>query len=284
MIVVKTKQELQQALKPFHLPTHSIGFVPTMGALHEGHVSLMEAANANHSIVVVSIFVNPLQFGPNEDFETYPRQLEADQKVAREAGCDILFCPSVEDIYPDGFPQIVHVQQGANVMCGKSRPGHFDGVATVVLKLFSLIRPEAAYFGKKDAQQLAIIKQLVNEFFMPIKVVGCKTVREEDGLARSSRNVHLTKAERQYAPLLYKALQRAKASNNRNVPELIELVRVSLAQIPSGSIDYIEAYEYPSLKQVEVATGRIILALAYQFSHARLIDHVQIDFSNRGEA
>ncbi|GAF24194.1 MULTISPECIES: pantoate--beta-alanine ligase [Shouchella] len=283
MLVVTTIKELQQVLSPYRSDNQTIGFVPTMGALHAGHQSLFSVARDHHDVVVVSIFVNPLQFGPGEDYETYPRQQALDEQVARESGCDVLFCPTVGEMYPDGFPQVVHVKQGADVMCGRSRPGHFDGVATVVLKLFSVVQPNEAFFGEKDAQQLAIIKQLVKEFFLPITVTGCPTVREEDGLARSSRNVYLTAEERRYAPLLYKALQKAQASGKRDPSILVADVKATLASIPVGEIDYVEAYEYPSLKKVNEANALIIVAFAYQFKKARLIDHIVMDFNNRGE-
>ncbi|KQL51862.1 MULTISPECIES: pantoate--beta-alanine ligase [Bacillaceae] len=280
MLVVTTIKELTQVLAPYRSTNQTIGFVPTMGALHAGHQSLFSAARERHDVVVVSIFVNPLQFGPGEDYETYPRQQSLDEQVAKESGCDVLFCPTVKEMYPSGYPQVVHVKQGADVMCGRSRPGHFDGVATVVLKLFSLIQPNEAFFGEKDAQQLAIIKQLVKEFFLPIIVTGCPTVREEDGLAKSSRNVNLTAEERRYAPVLYKALQKAKASRKRDTSVLVSDVLATLTSIPVGEIDYVEAYEYPSLKKVNEANALVIVALAYQFQKARLIDHIVIDFNN----
>ncbi|WP_078391136.1 pantoate--beta-alanine ligase [Shouchella patagoniensis] len=286
MIVAKDVKQLDEALHEARLKNKTIGLVPTMGALHQGHLSLMEQAKKTCDILVVSIFVNPTQFGPGEDFESYPRQLEVDSKLAAEANCDVLFCPAEEVMYPDGPTQLVHVRQGADVLCGARRPGHFDGVATVVLKLLSLVGPHKAFFGQKDAQQLAIIKQLTKEFFLPVSIIGCPTVREEDGLAKSSRNVYLTPQERAMAPTLYNALQSAAQSGERQLKKLVSMVENELSILPIGSIDYVEAYEYPSLKSVDYVEGTVILAVAYQFSKARLIDHILIEFTNRnrGEA
>ena len=286
MIVAKDVKQLDEALYEARLKNKTIGLVPTMGALHQGHLSLMEQAKKTCDVLVVSIFVNPTQFGPGEDFESYPRQLEVDSELAAEANCDVLFCPAEKVMYPDGPTQLVHVRQGADVLCGASRPGHFDGVATVVLKLLSLVGPHKAFFGQKDAQQLAIIKQLTKEFFLPVSIIGCPTIREEDGLAKSSRNVYLTTQERAIAPTLYKALQRAAQSGERQLKKLVSMVENELSILPVGSIDYVEAYEYPSLKSVDYVEGTVILAVAYQFSKARLIDHILIEFTNRnrGEA
>ncbi|GIN11009.1 pantothenate synthetase [Shouchella clausii] len=281
MIEVGTTAQLQKVLQDAREQGKTIGFVPTMGALHGGHQSLVRACTQTCDLVVVSIYVNPLQFGPHEDYHEYPRQLEKDRALAEEAGCDVLFCPTDDEMYPDGYTQTVHVKQGANVLCGKSRPGHFDGVATVVLKLFMLVQPDFAFFGEKDAQQVAIIKQLVKEFFLSVTIVACPTVREDDGLAKSSRNANLTPIERQVAPKLYAALRDAAKLPTSQLSDLVQQVRQHLAALPLGSIDYVEAYEYPSLKKVEQSDGVVILALAYQFSKARLIDHILIDMNNR---
>lgn len=283
MISVSEIKTFHQALGPIRDANKTIGFVATMGALHEGHQSLMKQAKQSCDILVVSIFVNPLQFGPDEDFDTYPRQLEVDQKIAESAGCDVLFHPTEAEMYPDGPTQMIHVKQGAHVLCGRSRTGHFDGVATVVLKLLSIIRPHKAFFGQKDAQQLAILKQLKNEFFLPVEIVGCPTVREEDGLAKSSRNTRLTDNERELAPKLYQALENAALLKVNDVKELVRFVENELQAIPTGTIDYVEAYEYPTLKPIDYPKGTVILALAYHFSNARLIDHILINYS-RGEA
>ncbi len=236
MIVAKDVKQLDKALSVARSKNKTIGLVPTMGALHQGHLSLMEQAKKTCDIVVVSIFVNPTQFGPGEDFESYPRQLEVDSRLASEAGCDVLFCPTEEIMYPDGPTQLIHVRQGADVLCGKSRPGHFDGVATVVLKLLSLVGPHKAFFGQKDAQQLAIIKQLTKEFFLPVSIIGCPTIREEDGLAKSSRNVNLTPEERAFAPMLYKTLQNAANSGERQIKKLVNMVENELSLLPVGRL------------------------------------------------
>ncbi|SDB91136.1 pantoate--beta-alanine ligase [Shouchella lonarensis] len=284
MIVAKTIAALTSALAPYREQGKTIGFVPTMGALHEGHVSLIEAARQKSDVVVLSIFVNRLQFGPGEDFDAYPRNVAHDCDIAKQAGCDVVFAPAEAELYPETPMHIVTVREGADVLCGKSRPGHFDGVATIVLKLFGVVQPTYAFFGEKDAQQVAIISQLIREFYLPITLVVCPTVRETDGLARSSRNTYLTAEERALAPVLYEALQAAKQcvqQGERDVATLVQIIRTRLAQLPLGEIDYVEAYTYPSLKRVVIGKDKMILALAYRFPSARLIDHIQLDFANR---
>ncbi|WP_059105190.1 pantoate--beta-alanine ligase [Shouchella shacheensis] len=289
MMIVRTRAELERALSSIREKGASIGLVPTMGALHEGHLSLIKKAKAENEFVAISIFVNPLQFAPEEDFDSYPRDFERDRVLAERAGCDLIFHPSVEEMYPSEPMQIVHVQKGAGVLCGKSRPGHFDGVATVVLKLFGLFRPTRAYFGQKDAQQVAIITQLVREFYVPIEVVAAPTVREEDGLARSSRNVRLTPEERAEAPRLSQALQKAKRAvetGEQKRTSLVSIVEEELQQFRHGAIDYVEALSYPELHEQEELSGQAIIALAYQFSKVRLIDHILVEVrtEKRGDA
>ncbi|MCL6588307.1 MAG: pantoate--beta-alanine ligase, partial [Anoxybacillus sp.] len=212
MKMITTIAEMQQTMQTYRMQGKTIGFVPTMGYLHEGHVALMEAARKENDIVVLSIFVNPLQFGPNEDFDRYPRDIARDEKIAKEAGVDVLFYPSVAEMYPHPLRVKVVVTERVDVLCGKSRPGHFDGVATVLTKLFHIVMPTRAYFGMKDAQQVAVVDGLIRDFHFPIELVPVPTVREADGLAKSSRNVYLSEKERKEAPALSAALQKAKAA------------------------------------------------------------------------
>ncbi|MEY8750889.1 pantoate--beta-alanine ligase [Alkalicoccobacillus gibsonii] len=279
MKVIKTIDSLRRDLQLRKADGHCVGFVPTMGALHEGHLSLIHQARDNHEVVVVSVFVNPLQFGEGEDFESYPRDIERDQQLCEEAGVDILFYPSVEEMYPREASVEIRVVQGVDVLCGKSRPGHFDGVATVVLKLLHMVEPNAAYFGQKDAQQVAVIKQMVQTLSMSVQIIACPTVREEDGLAKSSRNVNLNTRERELAPALYstliKAAELAKSGSSRT--ELMEYVAKNLDQLELGTIDYVDALTYPELVASEQLSGTVIIAVAYQFSRARLIDHILVE-------
>lgn len=280
MIVVETKQELRNALKSYQINQQSIGFVPTMGFLHEGHIKLIEEARKANDVVVMSIFVNPLQFGPNEDFESYPRDAERDEAIAKEAGVDVLFRPQVEEMYPEEPSYIVSVRNRVNVLCGRSRNGHFDGVATVLTKLFHLVQPKRAYFGMKDAQQVAVIDGLVEEFHFPIELVPVQTVREEDGLAKSSRNVYLNEKERSEAPVIYKSLKKAEKTiihGERNKQVIIDQVSSLIETESSGIIDYVEILSYPELKEIKVINGKIIIAIAVKFSNARLIDNITVN-------
>jgi len=279
MIVVETKQDLINKLDSYQ-SHQTIGFVPTMGFLHEGHVKLIEEARKANDIVVLSIFVNPLQFGPNEDFESYPRDAERDEAIAKQAGVHVLFRPQVDEMYPEKPSYTVSVRNRVNVLCGKSRNGHFDGVATVLTKLFHLVQPNRAYFGMKDAQQVAVIDGLIKEFHFPIDLVPVSTVREEDGLAKSSRNVYLNKEERSQAPILYKSLKIAEETilnGERNKQAIIEQVSSLIKTETSGIIDYIEILSYPELKELDVINGKIIIALAVKFTNARLIDNITIE-------
>jgi pantoate--beta-alanine ligase len=277
MKVITSSKEIQQFMLAERKAGKTIGFVPTMGYLHEGHLTLAEQARKDCDIVVMSIFVNPLQFGPNEDYERYPRDIERDQQLAKEVGVDYLFIPSVQEMYPYEASVQMTVTKRVNVMCGRSREGHFDGVVTVLTKLFHLIFPHKAYFGLKDAQQVAVVDGLVKDFFFPIEIVPIPTVREEDGLAKSSRNVNLTAQERKEAPALYQSLLKAKKliEQGETRPEIIiNVVRNYLSSQTSGEIDYIELYSYPSLEPIDVIEGTVIIAIAVRFSKARLIDNI----------
>ncbi|MET3318071.1 UNVERIFIED_ORG: pantoate--beta-alanine ligase [Peribacillus simplex] len=271
--------ELQQIIIKEKSNHKSVGYVATMGFLHEGHATLLANARKENDIVVLSIFVNPLQFGPNEDFETYPRDLERDENVAANAGVDYLFYPTVNEMYGEEPSVKVVVQSRTECLCGRQRPGHFDGVATVLTKFFNIILPDRAYFGKKDAQQVAVIDGLIQDFNFPIKLVAVDTVREEDGLAKSSRNVYLLDDERIEAKELYQSLLKAMEAINtgeRNPNTITALVREHVEAHTNGKIDYIEVYQYPELKPIETLSGNIIIAMAVKFKHARLIDNITL--------
>ncbi|CEG22621.1 Pantothenate synthetase [Planococcus massiliensis] len=271
MRTINTITELKEWVRAQKKEGRSIGLIPTMGFLHEGHMSLVEKAKAENDVAVMSIFVNPAQFGPNEDFDRYPRDLERDQQLAASAGTDIIFAPSVEEMYPKESSISFSAGELAEKMCGATRFGHFDGVLKVVTKLFHLTEADRAYFGQKDAQQLAIIESLVSNFNFPIEIRRGETVREEDGLAKSSRNVYLSETERSEAPHLHKALQAGKqAALTGEDPKAA--VSSYLQAHTSGKIDYIEFLSYPAL--ASAVEGEAILALAVQFEKARLIDNL----------
>ncbi|UTR17091.1 pantoate--beta-alanine ligase [Salipaludibacillus sp. LMS25] len=257
----------------------TIGFVPTMGSLHEGHLQLVEKATQQVDVVIMSIFVNPLQFGENEDFDTYPRDLANDLQLAKQHGVHQVFTPTADDMYPNTMSVTMNVQRGADILCGSSRPGHFDGVATVVMKLFNIIEPDVAYFGMKDAQQVAIIKQMVADYHLNVTIVPIPTVREEDGLAMSSRNVNLSHMERQEAPHIYKTLAEAKSKalqgHFKTVAQLEEWVNHTLKKrLVLGKVDYIYFLKFPSLTRPSTIAGSAILATAVHYEKTRLIDNV----------
>ncbi|MGG0858001.1 pantoate--beta-alanine ligase [Bacillus pumilus] len=285
MNVVTHIHELKEWIKHHQEKQHSIGFVPTMGFLHEGHLTLAKEARDQNDVVVMSIFVNPLQFGPNEDFESYPRDMKRDQRLAEEAGVDILFTPDVKEMYPNDPSITMTVQKRTDVLCGKKRPGHFDGVVTVLTKLFHLVVPTNVYFGLKDAQQVAVIDAMIKDFFFDLHLVSVPTVREENGLAKSSRNVYLSEKERQEAPALYRALKKGQSAvekGERDVSRIYQLVEEEILQT-SGEIDYIEIYSYPELEPLQQLAGQVIIAIAVKFSRARLIDNVIFHVPESGE-
>ncbi|MGJ7909396.1 pantoate--beta-alanine ligase [Neobacillus sp. LXY-1] len=280
MNVITTINEMQAELLKQKSQGKSVGFVPTMGFLHEGHLTLLRQARKENDIVVLSIFVNPLQFGPKEDFSTYPRDFERDRALAECEKADYLFFPSVEEMYPTEPSVSVVVKDRTDVLCGKSRPGHFDGVATVITKLFNIMMPSRAYFGKKDAQQVAVIEGLISDFNFPVELIPVDIVREEDGLAKSSRNVNLLPHEREQAVILYKSLQAAKEEiimGERNPARLISFIKEMITNQSDGEVDYVDIYSYPNLKPLEKIKGRIIIALAVKFSKVRLIDNLILD-------
>jgi len=279
MKVITTIKEMQNEVLKHKQLGQSIGFVPTMGFLHEGHLTLISKARKENDIVVLSIFVNPLQFGPKEDFSTYPRDFDRDCALAEGEKVDYLFYPSVDEMYPQEPSVKVVVQERTDVLCGKSRPGHFNGVATVITKLFHIIAPEKAYFGKKDAQQVAVIEGLISDFNFPIQLIPVDIVREEDGLAKSSRNVNLLPEERQQAPVIYRSLENAKRAINdgeNNPVVLTSMIKELITGESNGQIDYVEILSYPQLRPLEKIDGSFIIAVAVKFSKVRLIDNIII--------
>jgi pantoate--beta-alanine ligase len=271
--------ELRLALDSERRVRRSVGFVPTMGYLHEGHMALMVEARRRDDVVVASIFVNPLQFGPSEDVDTYPRDLDRDIDLAAQAGVDLLFVPDVAEMYPEPLLTSIDVPELAGVLEGASRPGHFAGVATVVAKLFNAVGPCRAYFGEKDLQQLTIIRRLVRDLSVPVEVVGCATVRELDGLAMSSRNSYLQPDERAAAPVIYRALQAGKASilaGERDAAAVRDLVGGIVEAEPLAQLDYVAVVDANSLQVPDPLAGNLRLLAAVRFGRARLIDNVGV--------
>jgi pantoate--beta-alanine ligase len=254
-----------------------IGLVPTMGALHEGHASLIRAARQETGLVVVSIFINPIQFGPNEDLNRYPRSLQADLALCTREGVDLVFTPKPQTLYPAGFCTYVEVTGLQDGLCGRSRPGHFRGVTTVVLKLFQIIQPNMAYFGQKDAQQTRIIQQMVRDLNLPVQIRVCPIVREPDGLALSSRNQYLSPEERQSAPVLYRTLMEVRRrieQGERDATKLSRLMSDSITQTAGAVLDYAEIVDANSLEPMGRIQLPVLVALAVKFGSTRLIDNV----------
>ncbi|MFZ8843443.1 pantoate--beta-alanine ligase [Thermoflexus sp.] len=255
------------------------GFVPTMGYLHEGHLSLVRRARAENDRVAVSVFVNPTQFGPHEDYARYPRDLERDLRLLEPLGVDLVFVPSVEEMYPPGFQTWVIVEEVSRPLEGASRPGHFRGVATVVAKLFNILQPDRAYFGQKDAQQTVVIRRMVQDLNIPVEIVICPTVREPDGLAMSSRNTYLNPEERRAATVLFRALQAAKAryeAGERDAERLREAMREVIRAEPLARIDYVSVAHPETLQELERVEGPALLSLAVYIGTTRLIDNLML--------
>ena len=257
----------------------TVGLVPTMGYLHEGHKSLMDAARKGNDKVVVSIFVNPMQFGPTEDLATYPRDLDHDAALCESAGVDLIFHPEAEEMYEKDFCSFVDMTGLTEGLCGKTRPIHFRGVCTVVNKLFNIVTPDHAYFGQKDGQQLAVIKRMVRDLNMDIEIVGCPIVREEDGLAKSSRNTYLSSEERKAALILSKtvALGKELAKTEKDANKVVEAMKKNIETEPLAKIDYVEAVDALSMAPVEKLEGTCMLAMAVYIGKTRLIDNTLIN-------
>lgn len=274
-----TIQGLTASLSPARAAKKMIGFVPTMGNLHEGHLTLVREAKKICDVVVVSIFVNPIQFGAGEDFDSYPRTLEQDSRLLADVGCDIIFAPSVEQMY-GSQPRLTNISVGqiTDDLCGKSRPGHFDGVAVVVTKLFNIVQPDYAFFGQKDYQQLAVIRQLVQDLNIPLEVIGVPIVRAQDGLALSSRNGYLTEEQRATAPKIYQLLKQAERDLHEGKALSAVLVTISDQLTQAGFVvDYVEARQ-PNLQPIEQFTQNLVLFVAAKLGSTRLIDNLQVEY------
>jgi pantoate--beta-alanine ligase len=284
-VVVADVAPLRQVVADARRRGRTIGLVPTMGALHRGHTSLFDLARAETGFVVASIFVNPTQFGPHEDFRHYPRPLEQDVEQCGKAGVDLVFVPEPAVMYPSGFRTFVEVTGLQDVLEGASRPGHFRGVATVVLKLFNLVQPDHAYFGQKDAQQVRVLQQMVRDLDVPVGLRVGPTVREPDGLALSSRNQYLDADQRRQAPVLYQALREAETllrAGEQN-PDVVRRTMVArIATAPSAALDYAVVVAADTLETLPRLHGRILLALAVKFGSTRLIDNLPVDVDSQG--
>ncbi|MDD6401664.1 MAG: pantoate--beta-alanine ligase [Lachnospiraceae bacterium] len=277
MRVVSTVNEVRNQVKAWKKEGLSIGFVPTMGYLHEGHASLIKRSVSENDKVVVSIFVNPMQFGPTEDLASYPRDLEADSKLCEEMGAELIFHPEPEEMYDQGFCSFVDMNGLTNALCGLSRPVHFRGVCTVVNKLFNIVTPDKAYFGEKDAQQLAVIKRMVKDLNMDIEIVGCPIIREADGLAKSSRNTYLSDESRKQAVILSKSIFMGKKmieDGERNAKKVIDAMKDMINSASLTKIDYVEIVDVNTMKSIDEIKGEILCAIAVNVGgEARLIDN-----------
>ena len=280
MKVVGTIKEVRELVKEWKKNGETVGFVPTMGYLHEGHGSLITKARENNDKVVVSIFVNPMQFGPTEDLDSYPRDLEKDSKFCESLGADLIFHPEPEEMYHEDFSSYVDMSVLTEELCGLSRPVHFRGVCTVVSKLFNIVQPDNAYFGQKDAQQLAIIKHMVQDLNMDINVVGCPIVREEDGLAKSSRNTYLSPEERKAALILSKTVKLAKElidAGEKDADVVVAKMKDNIETEPMAKIDYVKAVNGLTMQQQKEIKAPMLIAMAVYIGKTRLIDNMILD-------
>jgi len=280
MEIVRDIPKLKETVKKVRAEGKSIGLVPTMGYLHEGHLSLLQAARSENDFLVMSIFVNPIQFGAGEDYEEYPRDLERDRELSLSDGCDLIFYPEVRDMYPEGYSTFVEVEGLTETLCGASRPGHFRGVTTVVLKLFNLVSPHRAYFGQKDAQQALVLKKMVEDLNVDVDLIIKPTVREPDCLAMSSRNKYLTPEQRKEAPLIYRGLEEARKlfrEGERDAEQLKHKVKEIISGSEEALIDYVEIVETRGLQPVKEVRQECLLAAAVKFGSTRLIDNVMLE-------
>ena len=276
MKIVKTVDEVRAQVKEWRKEGLSVGLVPTMGYLHEGHQSLIKKSVEQNDRTVVSVFVNPMQFGPTEDLESYPRDLEADARLVESTGGDLIFNPEPEEMYKDGFCSFVNMTGLPDALCGLTRPVHFKGVCTVVNKLFNIVKPDRAYFGEKDAQQLAIIMRMVKDLNMDIEIVGCPIIREADGLAKSSRNIYLTPEERKAAVILSKSVALGKkmvAEGEKDAKKIVTAMKELINSEPLANIDYVEMVDMDTMKAIDEVKGHVLCAMAVKFGKARLIDN-----------
>lgn len=276
MKIINNIKEIRKLVKDWKNDGLSVALVPTMGYLHEGHESLIKKANEDNDKVIVSIFVNPMQFGINEDLYTYPRNINRDSDICKKNGASVIFNPSAEEMYTDGFSTFVDLNNLTSGLCGKSRPTHFRGVCTVVSKLFNIVNPDKAYFGQKDAQQLSIIKQMVTDLNFDIEIVSCPIVREADGLAKSSRNTYLSKEERQASTIINKSLKKAKAlikSGERDSKNIIDFIKNEINKEPLAKIDYVSIVDNKTIKSITTVEEGSLIAVAVFIGNTRLIDN-----------
>ena len=280
MEISRTKNDIGRLVSKARKAEQTVGLVPTLGALHDGHLSLVKQARQESGFLVVSIFLNPTQFGPGEDLNKYPKQEQQDLGLCRKAGVDAAFLPSTEQMYPEGYCTVVKVEGLSEKLCGVNRPGHFDGVCTVVAKLFNIVQPDWAYFGQKDAQQALIIRHMVQDLDMPIQIRVCPTVREQNGLAMSSRNAYLTEQERNQAACLYQALlegQRLISAGERDPGKVTEAMSRVISQAGPSEIDYVAAVDPQSFEPATQESSAWLLAVAVRIGGARLIDNILVD-------
>lgn len=276
MKIINNIKEIRKLVKDWKNDGLSVALVPTMGYLHEGHESLIKKASEDNDKVIVSIFVNPMQFGINEDLSTYPRNINRDSDICKKNGANVIFNPSAEEMYTDGFSTFVDLNNLTSGLCGKSRPTHFRGVCTVVSKLFNIVNPDKAYFGQKDAQQLSIIKQMVTDLNFDIEIVSCPIVREADGLAKSSRNTYLSKEERQASTIINKSLKKAKAlikSGERDSKNIIDFIKNEINKEPLAKIDYVSIVDNKTIKNIKTIEDGSLIAIAVFIGNTRLIDN-----------
>lgn len=280
MDICYTIKDVRERVNAWKREGLTVGFVPTMGYLHEGHKSLMQAARSNNDKVVVSVFVNPMQFGPNEDLESYPRDFEKDSALCESVGVDLIFHPEPEEMYADGFCSYVDMNGLTTELCGKSRPIHFRGVQTVVLKLFNIVKPDRAYFGQKDAQQLAVIKRMVEDLNVDTEIVGCPIVREADGLAKSSRNTYLNPDERKAALILSRSLKLGRKlieNGETDANAVIKAITDSINTEPLAKIDYVDVVDFDTITPVDRIGKSVLVAIAVYIGKTRLIDNFIIE-------
>ncbi len=284
MQIARTIAEIRAFVAQARAAGKRVGLVPTMGALHVGHASLIDMAASRCDYVVVSLFVNPTQFGPNEDFERYPRPFEKDVEVCKTHGAGAIFAPTPAEMYPRTNLTWVTVEKVTEPLCGRSRPGHFRGVATVCTKLFNIVGPDVAFFGQKDAQQVAVIRRMVADLNMPLEIVVCPTVREPDGLAVSSRNQYLSPQERGQAPVIHRALRRCEElveSGEQNTSVIVEAMLKILGEAPALQVEYVSLVDAESLEAVGRVNGRVLVAIATRLGSTRLIDNIVVDKTSR---
>lgn len=278
--IVHTIKEVRQQVSEWKKQGMTIGFVPTMGYLHEGHQSLIKKAVEQNDKVVVSVFVNPMQFAPTEDLESYPRDLNADAKLCDETGADLIFNPEPEEMYAKGFCSFVDMNGPTAELCGKSRPIHFRGVCTVVSKLFNIVTPDRAYFGQKDAQQLAVIKRMVMDLNIPIEIIGCPIIRESDGLAKSSRNTYLNEEERKAALILSKTIfmgEKLVKNGLTDAKELVAEMKKNIETEPLAKIDYVEVVDFDDVSIKDIVSDNTLVAMAVYIGKTRLIDNFIVE-------